>query len=359
VLGHYSLFNIEGLGDITITPTKPLGEDVGAGAVSAYDASLTARNSLGLETLTPTQERLADVDESGAIDMLDASLIARFSVGLAPVPGTSAGGWQFEPEYRTYIQPTAAYSGEDYTGYLLGDVSGDWTYQGSPGKADVKVGKQPDFDWGEDFEISLSVESGFGMLSADIWFRYDPEMLQFADAFTTDLSEGFQIITNESEPGYVRLAMYGAYAIESGGAFITLQFQDIAKPGHQTEIEWELYRLNDTDYDMDPTEVTTDISLKDGESVQGFELEHNYPNPFNPETVIRYNLQESASVRLILFDMRGRPIRTLVDGYQGAGRYEVQWDGRDDKNQEVPSGTYIGRLISGESVESIKMIKAK
>ncbi|GAG08258.1 unnamed protein product, partial [marine sediment metagenome] len=190
VLGHYSVMNIEGLGDITITPTKPRGEDVGAGVVSAYDASLTARNSLGLETLTSTQERLADVDESGTVDMLDASLIARFSVGLAPVPGTNAGGWQFEPEYRTYIQPTAAYSGEDYTGYLLGDVSGDWTYSGNPGKAIVQKGEGLSLNWGEDLEISLSVESGFGMLSADIWFRYDPEMLQFTDALPTDLSEG-------------------------------------------------------------------------------------------------------------------------------------------------------------------------
>jgi hypothetical protein len=358
-LGYYSVMNIEGLGPITITPSKPLGADVGAGVVSAYDASLAARNALGLETLTSDQGKAADVDMNGEVEMLDASLIARYAVGLTAVSGTYAGGWRFEPASRTYPQMNSAYTGENYTGYLIGDVSGDWTYPGNPGKGIVTRGEALSFAWNEDLEISLSVEEGLGMLSADIWFRYDPEMLEFADALTTDFSAGFQIITNESEPGFVKLAMYGVDPIESGCDFLTLRFHDIAKPGNQTEIEWELYRLNDIVYDKDATVVTTDVSLEEGEKPHRFDLENNYPNPFNPETMIRYHLKESAEVRLIILDIKGRSIRTLVEGYRTAGSYEILWDGRDDRNRESPSGTYIGRLTAGKSTDSIKMIKSK
>ncbi len=71
----------------------------------------------------------------------------------------------------------------------------------------------------------------------------------------------------------------------------------------------------------------------------------NTPNPFNPLTVIRYELPRQAMVYLSIHDLAGRRVRTLVAGVsEGAGLHEVVWDGRDQRSREVPSGVYISRL---------------
>ena len=75
-----------------------------------------------------------------------------------------------------------------------------------------------------------------------------------------------------------------------------------------------------------------------------FALEQNFPNPFNPETTIRFTLDHSARVRLTVFDVVGRVARPLVDAPMAAGSHQVLWDGRDARGRSVASGTYLYRL---------------
>ena len=77
------------------------------------------------------------------------------------------------------------------------------------------------------------------------------------------------------------------------------------------------------------------------------------PNPFNPATVIAYELDEPGLVDLRLFDLRGRLVRILVAGQpRTAGRHETTWNGRDTSGRNLPSGTYICRLRTGNQVDS-------
>ena len=85
----------------------------------------------------------------------------------------------------------------------------------------------------------------------------------------------------------------------------------------------------------------------------------NYPNPFNPETTIRYILPEASGVRLAIYNVLGQQVRVLVDAAQGAGVYGVQWDGRDAFGSQVSSGMYLYRLETGADVAVRKMILAK
>ncbi len=87
-----------------------------------------------------------------------------------------------------------------------------------------------------------------------------------------------------------------------------------------------------------------------------FTLEQNYPNPFAPSTTIGYTLHRRTNVRLQVFDFVGRKIRTLVNEYQHAGRYEVTWDGRDEAGARVASGAYMYLLDVGEAPEMKQMI---
>jgi hypothetical protein len=85
-------------------------------------------------------------------------------------------------------------------------------------------------------------------------------------------------------------------------------------------------------------------------------LAQNYPNPFNPTTTISYSIAKRAQVRLVIFDVRGALVRTVVDGPQVANAYSVVWDGRDDRGNPAASGVYFYRLIAGGFRVSKKLV---
>jgi hypothetical protein len=95
-----------------------------------------------------------------------------------------------------------------------------------------------------------------------------------------------------------------------------------------------LVRTTDGDEFRSPVATVTTASL-------GLVLHQNVPNPFNPQTTIRYDLPALARVRLSIVDVSGRRIRTLVDEQQAAGTREAMWNGRDDSGSAVASGVYF------------------
>jgi hypothetical protein len=99
-------------------------------------------------------------------------------------------------------------------------------------------------------------------------------------------------------------------------------------------------------------------AVEGGSAAKGassFRLEQNYPNPFNPTTQIQYSTEKPQVVKLVVYDLLGRPVKTLVDGMQGAGQRQAMWDGRDESGSVVPSGVYICRLTAGSKVETKKI----
>lgn len=90
-----------------------------------------------------------------------------------------------------------------------------------------------------------------------------------------------------------------------------------------------------------------------------FTLRQNYPNPFNPSTRITYSILEGAPVKLDIYDILGRKIRTLVNEVQNPNTYTLVWDGLDEHGSLVSGGIYFYRLQAGTSVETRKMVLLK
>ncbi len=93
-------------------------------------------------------------------------------------------------------------------------------------------------------------------------------------------------------------------------------------------------------------------------------LLHNYPNPFNPETWIPYQLAESAEVTLTIYDMNGQLVRRLVVGHQAAGMYRsrnraIYWDGRNQLGESVASGLYFYTLTGDDFTATRRMLILK
>ena len=101
-----------------------------------------------------------------------------------------------------------------------------------------------------------------------------------------------------------------------------------------------------------------DITAVDRDSglPERFALYQNYPNPFNPTTTIRYALPRDCRVSLIIYNMLGQQVRSLVQSDQAAGWHDIIWDGTTDYGQQVGSGVYLCRIEAGSFTEAVKMV---
>ena len=90
-----------------------------------------------------------------------------------------------------------------------------------------------------------------------------------------------------------------------------------------------------------------------------FNISQNYPNPFNPVTTIHFTLPASGHVQLVIFNILGQKIRTLIDENRKAGFYSLQWNGRDDSGNPAPSGVYYYAIKAGKFQAIKRMILAR
>ncbi|MFZ5519036.1 MAG: FlgD immunoglobulin-like domain containing protein [Candidatus Zhuqueibacterota bacterium] len=90
-----------------------------------------------------------------------------------------------------------------------------------------------------------------------------------------------------------------------------------------------------------------------------YALFQNFPNPFNPETTIRYQLPAMCPVEIVIYTVLGQKVRTLVDEKKPAGHYEISWDGKDASGQEVASGAYMMSMKAGNFSSTQKLLLVK
>jgi len=97
----------------------------------------------------------------------------------------------------------------------------------------------------------------------------------------------------------------------------------------------------------------------DGKLEYGFKLMQNYPNPFNPETKIEFSLEKASPVSLVVYDLNGAKVKTLLQNEMPAGLQSVHWDGSNDSGIRVPTGVYMYTLTTGNTSQTKKMIILK
>ena len=249
-VGTYSLTGF-GPGSYTVTPSKSGGLN---GAVSSFDAARISQFVSASVTLNPTQQIVAEVSGNGSISSFDAALIASFTVGNT---GASTGNWRFIPVSRTYPSVTSDINGEDYSALLMGEVTGNWTNSGGR----LSSGNGPETaitvntsttvtQTGTDITIPVTIDGAAGkdIISYEFDLRYDPLVIapqsnpvELADT----VSRGLTAVTNISEPGLLRVAVYGPIPIENDGLLLNLRFQGVGTLGSVSLLKWERILFND------------------------------------------------------------------------------------------------------------------
>jgi hypothetical protein len=360
--GLYDLSNVPGGVGITVTPKKTSGEDIGNNVITAWDAHLTASYFVGSDTLGSGQIYSADVDQNGKVELFDAALIARYAVGLNSAQNNRTGQWRFTPLSRQYPVMVTDYDDQDFTAFVIGDVSGNWSLNGSLSKTgDIEMPSRsiPLAAVSEELVVPIGVVEPVDLFAADIWLRYDPQKLQILDIVPAEKFGNFNLVYNESSYGLVKIAMYGTQAVSLPGELIHIVMEIADSEKKETEIQCEKFLINEVSVEMGSIFISTDVNQPSAETVLEYRLDENYPNPFNPDTEIHYALKKPGNVSLKIYDIQGRQIRTLMDVFQTEGSHVVIWDGKNDNGRDVSSGVYFCRLISGSYTHTIRMIKTK
>ncbi len=151
-------------------------------------------------------------------------------------------------------------------------------------------------------------------------------------------------LTSAKEPGQVMIGYAttasGGVSGTGGAAVLTFRRLGNALGGFQLS---NLHILDASG----AVNVIQDVQALDLKPKE-FGLDQNYPNPFNPSTQISYRAPMDGQVKVVVYNILGQQIRTLVNGFTPAGAYTITWDGKDAVGRQVASGMYLYRMEAGQ-----------
>jgi hypothetical protein len=151
---------------------------------------------------------------------------------------------------------------------------------------------------------------------------------------------------------------------------LNIPYQDLAEligMLGQTSISgnWTVFTTDSDDTTMSNDVWNILIDAGDVLSIHGdvipdvYALHQNYPNPFNPTTILRYDLPEDTQVRITIYDIMGREVRTLFNNQQNAGYKSIQWNATNNIGQPVSAGLYLYTIQAGDFRQTKKMVLLK
>jgi hypothetical protein len=108
-----------------------------------------------------------------------------------------------------------------------------------------------------------------------------------------------------------------------------------------------------------PADMMANAAYEVNEIVSAIQLIGNYPNPFNPQTTIQFNLTSPENVLLEIFNLKGEKVKVLLHDTRNAGEHSIIWNGTDQNNKSVSSGMYFYKLSTGSYSGIKKMILMK
>jgi len=293
------------------------------GNVTAYDASLILQYLVELIDLEPQQSINADVTLDNTISGLDASIILQYSVELV--------------DSLPYSDTTAFFASGDIS--MNDDIV-------EPGQL---------------IEIPLHLTNGNNIYSFEGRISFNPEHLTYDEILWSNLVNHFTIEVNQ-ENGEIMAAGAGTIPDGEEGEFATLLFTvNNNFDADATTVTVQNLRWNEEPVMMDVASATlsSPLAIDKFDIPIKYSLSQAYPNPFNPVTTLRYDLPEQANVNIIIYDLLGREVRTLVNSTQDAGFKSVIWNATNDYGKPVSAGVYLYQIRAGEFVQTKKMVLLK
>lgn len=352
--GFYKFTNLSGNTNITINPDKVKLDRTENEIINMYDAALTLRHAVGIESLAAENQTAADVDRDGQIIAFDAALIARYAVELPEINNDNVGEWLFSPEKRNYNNLTNNYSNQNFKGYLLGDVCGAWnqTRLNTIPKVATEWITEINANFNESFLIPIKIYED-SLLSCEMEITYPEHVLQFISIECEN--QNMQFFHNKMK-NKIKAGVFIAEPILFYGDIFVLEFMVLNNVSQTEEIVLTKLITNNNRAENSIAKLNVrGINQHFKKIIIG----DNYPNPFNPETKIPYRLFASGNVNIRIINILGQEIKLLIDTYHESGHYEIVWDGKDNAGMGVANGLYICKINFDGQIFTKRLIKSE
>ena len=221
-----------------------------------------------------------------------------------------------------------------------------WDFSGAAYVFNATTGEQlhfifPDEVWDRDhFGISISINNGVVAIGSQ---EDDDNGFDSGSAYLYDALTGNEI----------------SKLLASDGVEFDLFGTSVAIDGDVTVVGAKGYTESHTGSAYVYSGTTNGIEGMDSNLSENFALNQNYPNPFNPITTISYELLTDGIVNIVIYDLIGKKIKTLVSGFQTAGSKNVNWNTTNNQGQPVSAGVYLYSIEAGDFRQTKKMILLK
>jgi hypothetical protein len=373
--GNYSFSGLWSGYNYTVTPSKTNTSN--SSAVTAMDASEVLQHIVGTDTLNTNQQTAGEVSDNGSLSAYDAALILRYAVGK--ITHFDAGDWTFTPGSTNYTPLNSNQTSQNYTAILYGDVTGNWSgskgfkFSSSTGtgsnrklNVDAIVNREIITDEVAELIVTNVIGSPGGKITVPIKARnindviatgmilkYDSDVLTATEVSATSLTADY-LIEYRITAGEIKIALAGIEPLKSSGTLIVISFDVNESPrAVYSPLKLENVELNEgrITCEVRPGSFSTARGIQAVTSLpKEFALSGNYPNPFAHTTTIRYQLPMESEVSLVVYNVTGQVIRSLVKDKQEAGYYNVKWDGKDEFGRAITDGVYFYKMqISTEA----------
>jgi hypothetical protein len=303
--------------------------------VSATDGVDTVENA---DTIVVVNGALrGDADANGVIGTNDAVTILRGILNDTTFT-TAVDTFRADASQNGVISAFDAY----YVLYYVTHSSFPTLAKLAPAIGEVKFGELRSSEAENIVSLPVRISNTSGVNSAFVELTIDEQYAEYKGVSVN--AEGW-LSQSSYANGTLRIALVGTSELKDGDvAVVNLSLKN-------KEAKFEVNGNVTLNEDIAKTLAGSTVKLIPSQ----FALSQNYPNPFNPTTNMKYQLAADTKVSLVVYDMLGQKVASVVDGVQEAGYYTVQWNGTNDFGQRVSSGVYLYRLIAGDFVKTMKM----
>ena len=212
---------------------------------------------------------------------------------------------------------------------------------------------------GDVVKVLIKVDNPEGISAFGLELRFPSDLLEYVATSKTSVTKDWIALDgNEARPGIITLGGFHPDAISISSTTTIAEVSFLVKKEADGKGSLNIENLTDDLAESFVTAgsfITSDVQL----TPTAYKLAQNYPNPFNMETEIIYQLPDEARVKVIIYNISGQKIRTLVDSNMNAGVHIVRWDGKNDSGDDMVSGIYVFKMETNNIILSKKMILMK
>jgi len=204
-------------------------------------------------------------------------------------------------------------------------------------------------DFGEPIDIEATHDSLYfdlppGILAYEVQVQHNPEIISFG---TVESNSTVKLQSTDKEVG-----LFNLINAPNEQTHVSIP---INMSGKEADITFVIRAIGHDN--MIISQQTSKMTVHN--IPEQFALHHNYPNPFNPVTTIQYDIPVDAEVILVVYDIVGRHVKTLIHANQTAGYKSIRWNGMNDLGQSVSAGMYFYHLqaIGYSKVRKMVLLK--